>query len=441
MSNFPISEFSAFIEANQLFTQGERLLLAVSGGKDSVFMAHLFAAYGVNFGIAHCNFKLRGSDSDEDQAFVEALADHIQAPFFTVEFDTKAYAKQHNISTQMAARDLRYTWFEHIRTTHQFDKIAIAQHQTDVTETILLNLIRGTGIAGLHGIFPKRNQIIRPLLFLDEPTIQRLVTQNAITYREDKSNSSLSYKRNFLRHKVLPLLRTLNPEVDRTFSKNAAHIRAIEPLLEGCIQGLREDLLIQTEQGIRINKNAFLEINNPHILYEILMPYGFKLDVLQDLLKQSTIPGKQFHSATHTLYVDRAHYYLKATQYRSDSVHLVQTLPARICFSGKTYQLHLSDTVLIDKTKNLVQIDAELLDFPLQLRSWKQGDRFQPLGMRGKKKISDFYIQHKIPEPQKASIPLLINGDQTILSVGILQIHDAYKITKNTKKVLIFEVL
>lgn len=404
-------------------------------------MAHLFAQSGISFGIAHCNFRLRGKEAEQDQSFVRQLAAELNVPFFTVDFDTRAYAERQHVSIQMAARTLRYQWFEEIRSMHEYDKIAIAQHQTDVTETILLNMVRGTGIAGLHGILPIRDKVIRPLLFLNEQTIADIIQQHKIAYREDQSNASLYYKRNLLRHKVLPLLRTLNPDVDQTFSNNAAHIRALEPLLNEAIETLREKLIKKSDYGIHLSKKGLEAYTDPHILYEILAPYNFTIEVLQDLLNQSHIPGKRFDSETHTIYVDRDAYYIIENRQLSKAKVSIEQLPCQVRFQGKTYQFRLSEDLQINPGGKQVKLDADGLQFPLQLRSWEQGDKFQPLGMKGRKKISDLYTQHKIPEPYKDCIPVLVNGDLAILSAGLLQINDAYKISGNTKKVLIFELL
>lgn len=441
MKNLPIKEFLSFIAENDLFDPQDRILVAVSGGKDSVFMAHLFSRTKIKFAIAHCNFMLRGEESEQDKEFVKALARNLNVSFYTENFLTTQVAAKRGISTQMAARDLRYAWFEEIRASRGFDKIAIAQHQTDVTETILMNLVRGTGISGLHGILPKRGTIIRPLLFLNEDSIKKHISRCRIPFREDESNKSLHYRRNAIRHQVLPVLKELNPALDETFMANARRILAAETMLSSYKETLRKTLFIPDGDKIKMSVHDLARINDPFELFEVLSPYGFNVGVLQDLLKSFKNPGKKFFSETHMIVTDRDYIYLSEKNYPTEQLELIENLPMEVDFYQQRYRLYLSEDLKLPSPASTVKLDASRLVLPLTLRTWTAGDSFQPLGMKGRKKVSDFFIQLKIPDIKKATIPLLVNGDQNILSVGTRRISEAYKVTINTKKVLIFERL
>src|ERR1700761_1181499 len=224
----PVKNFTDFIEQNKLFGHNSKILAAVSGGMDSVLMPHLLKAAGFNFGIAHCNFQLRGDEALADQQFTKRLAAQLDVPFHTIDFDTKKYAAEKKISIQMAARELRYQWFDQISQQAGYDTIALAHHQNDAIETILLNLTRGTGIAGMHGILPRNGNLVRPLLFLRRDEIDELVKENKLGFVEDSSNASVKYARNKLRHEVIPKLKELNPSLEKTFDNNLRHFRDME---------------------------------------------------------------------------------------------------------------------------------------------------------------------------------------------------------------------
>lgn len=224
----PLKQFQDFIEQQQLFVRANKILLAVSGGKDSVLMLHLFKAIGIDIGVAHCNFNLRADEAQRDESFVGLLAKNLGLPFYVTHFDTKKYAAENKISTQMAARDLRYNWFEEIRHKEGYDYIALAQHQNDAVETVLINLTRGTGISGLHGILPKRDLLIRPLLFLNRQQIDEIVKTNHIDFVEDSSNASTNYTRNKIRLQVVPHLQEINPNLEKTFAENISRFAQLE---------------------------------------------------------------------------------------------------------------------------------------------------------------------------------------------------------------------
>lgn len=439
----PVNQFVNFIEQNSLFTPAAKILAAVSGGIDSVLMVHLLKAAGYDFGIAHCNFQLRGNEALRDQAFCRDLATTLGIPFHTINFDTKQYAAGNKISIQMAARDLRYQWFDTISQRANYEVVALAHHQNDTIETILLNLTRGTGIAGLHGILPKNGKLVRPLLFLNRAEIQTIVTTEGLTFVEDSSNASAKYARNKIRLEVVPKLKELNPSLEKTFENNLLHFRDLELLLE-----LKLDELRQTLPQIH-NDLTYLPITKVKklspkrlLLFKLLDEYGFNETTIDDLIASlDKHSGRVFESGTHTLLLDRENIILK----QKTATHLTEVIISTTDHEANfgVYKLNLlhDDSPLIIKDNPLaVSIDADKLVYPLKMRTWHEGDHFFPLGMKGKKKLSDFFINQKVPLHQKEEIPILVNGNGEIMWIGGYRPDERYKVSDNTKKVTIFEL-
>ena len=438
----PLQSFKDFIAQNMCFTAADPILLAVSGGKDSVLMAHFFKAAGYPFAIAHCNFNLRGDESQRDESFVRLLAASLDVHCHVTHFQTKAYAREHKLSTQMAARNLRYAWFEEVRASHGFAAIALAQHQDDAMETVLLNLTRGTGIAGLHGILPRRGHLVRPLLFLSRKEIDSLVSAENMSYVEDSSNSSTHYARNKIRHKVIPELKQLNANLEETFAHNIRRFADTELVLQNVVAGLRTQLLKSHHTDIYI---AIEELKSLQpqllLLFELLKPYGFSESVCSEIIegldKQS---GTSFYSLSHRITIDRSKLILSSKQ---------QSQLSHVLIHGHEEELHLGNACLSlsysalpyferDSTKAFV--DESLLIYPLVLRTRQHGDHFMPIGMKQKKKLSDFLIDEKVPLNEKDQIPLLINGNGELIWVAGWRQDERYKVTARTKKVAIFEL-
>lgn len=439
-----LSPFLTFIKQHALFDPGEKVLLAVSGGRDSVLMAHYFKQAGLNFGIAHCNFKLRDVEADAEEQFSSDLADELDVPFFTTFFNTLEYASGRGISIQMAARDLRYQWLEEIRADFNFAYIALAHHQNDAVETVLLNLTRGTGIAGLHGILPRRGKLIRPLLFLDRDEINETMRLQKFKYCDDSSNYTSKYARNKIRLEVIPVLKELNPHLEKTFKTNSLRFAELETVLRERVDQLRKKLFNKTgSHEIEIPISGIKQLNPQNtLLFELMSPFNFTEPVLRNLLKAlDGQAGKLFESPTHQIIVDRQKLIL-GLKSESHTPEMLISQPAdEILWNGQSFKSSmLPASAFRNKTdRNIVQLDRQKLIFPLKLRSWRAGDFFYPLGMNGKKKLSDYLIEQKIPRQHKAHVGVLENGNGDILWVSGFRADDRYKITHDSKIIFILE--
>ncbi len=439
----PVKKFIEFAQQNNLFHANSKILAAVSGGIDSVVMAHLLKAAGLNFSIAHCNFQLRGDEATRDQAFCNDLAQQFRVKFHTINFDTSAYATQNKISIQMAARDLRYQWFEQLRQQHGYDVIALAHHQNDAIETILLNLTRGTGIAGLHGILPRNGHLVRPLLFMGRDEVQELMEQNGLKYVEDSSNASTKYARNKIRHDVIPKLKELNPSLEKTFENSLQHFRDMELLLELRVEELKQELFSENGDEIQIALSGLKKIEPKRLLlFKLLQEYGFNETTVNDLIVSlDKHSGRVFESETYKLILDRERLILtKKDMGQPQTVQLNEGDHEIIYGRYRINVLHDDSPLIIKDNPLAVAIDSELLIYPLTIRPWQQSDFFYTLGMKTRKKLSDFFIQQKIPLHKKSAIPLLVNGNGDIMWIAGHRLSERYKVSAKTKKVTIFEL-
>lgn len=440
----PVKRFVDFVEQNLLFAPHTKVLAAVSGGMDSVLMAHLLHSAGYQFGIAHCNFMLRSHAADADQEFTRSLAKQFGVSFHTVNFDTQQYASANKVSIQMAARELRYNWFHQLCQTNGYEAIALAHHQNDTIETILLNLTRSTGIAGLHGILPKNGILVRPLLFLKREEIAGIMEEQNLAYVEDASNASVKYARNKIRHQVIPLLKELNPNLEETFESNLRNFRELEVLLNERVAGLRGELFTQDNEEIYIEIEALRHLSPKRLLlFKLLQPFGFIDNVVDDLLTAlDKHPGRIFESSGYRLVVDRTNLILSKKNLLNDEVIFIHQTDHSVIYRDYKVTLLHDDTPLIIKDNPLaVSIDADKLIYPLKIRAWQQGDQFHPLGMKTRQKLSDFFIHQKVPLHRKKEIPVLVNANADIIWIGGYRPDERYKVTDNTKKVTIFELI
>jgi tRNA(Ile)-lysidine synthase len=433
-----LERLMGYIEKEHLLMPHDKILLTVSGGKDSMLMAHLFAKAGYTIAIAHCNFQLRGSESDADEALVRKFATENNVPIYVKHFDTKIYAKDHQISIQMAARELRYTWFEKLRHELQFDRIAVAQHLNDHIETVLLNLSRGTGLQGLQGIFPIRERIIRPLLFLKASEIEHFVNMYGIAYRDDQSNFSTKYARNKIRIDIIPHFKKLQPDFELVFEQNINHFKESYQLLQQFVEPIRRKLFYPIDEGWGVRKEDLEPyIDNLPLLYELFSAFNFSKPVLSDLQQAWTREsGRIFQSDAYHMLLDRNELFIREKEFISPDEALITSETSTVEWKQYCFHADVSADLAIVKANEVAKLDYDVLVFPLTIRSWKVGDSFYPLGMEGRKKLSDFFINKKISLFEKENIPIVVNGNGDILWVANYRMDNRYKITANTKKVL-----
>jgi len=384
-------------------------------------LLHLFKNTGYDVTALHVNFGLRGEESDEDESFVKARCQHWGIHCMVKPVLTKNYATSKGVSIQMAARDLRYEWFSELISATKGAVVATAHHINDSGETMLLNLVRGTGIDGLTGIPVKNNGIIRPLAFATREDISHYAAEHAITWREDESNLDDHYQRNFLRHRVMGLLKQINPSLDNTLSKNFSRLGAERELMERSLAALKENYLLDGDNNIRIPKKSIEEfIHKSGVLLRMIEPFGFNFSNAESIVTaMNGQSGKMFFSNTHALVVDREDLIISSFQLPEIDFTILET----------------TDTTFSDDP-DVACLDADKIQFPLTARRWKEGDSFHPLGMKGRKKLSDFLIDEKISVIGKQSVFVMTSGEEIIWLVG-MRIDDRFKITPATTRVLI----
>ncbi|MDR3132574.1 MAG: tRNA lysidine(34) synthetase TilS [Prevotellaceae bacterium] len=436
-----MQRFQQYCAAHGLPGRNSKWLLAVSGGVDSMTLAHLCYQSGWETGIAHCNFSLRGSESDGDERFVKQWAQERTIPFFSARFDTKHYAAAHGVSTQMAARTLRYTWFEEIRATQNYAGIVTAHHAGDNAETLLLNLTRGTGLKGLCGMAPVAGHIIRPLLFATRREIAAYAAAQSIAYREDASNATDDYARNRIRHNVLPELQKINPSFTESLQQTMHHLSQSCRIIEGERKKVMEQCCSFSDDEMHISIAALKATPQYDFwLFEILQPCHFSGTVAKEVAEAlDAQAGKRFYSPTHILIKDRDT--LIITRLPDTEKHEEFFVPES-CQAISTpivmrFERRRKDTdFALSQGKNAAHLAVERLKFPLTLRLWRDGDAFRPFGMKGMKKVSDFLIDEKVPLHKKAQQYVLLSGNDIVWLVG-RRIDERYKVTEETEEILI----
>lgn len=437
-------EFEAFVDEQRLFSKDDRILLALSGGVDSVVLAELLLELGYTFSAAHCNFHLRGEESNRDAEFVIKWAERKKVKLFVQDFDTYAYMQEKGISLEMAARELRYSWFENLMQENQIDYLLTAHHADDSAETFFINLLRGTGIAGLHGILPKNGNIIRPLLFATRKSILDYAELKNIQFVEDSTNSETKFLRNKIRHRVIPMLKEISPDFDSIIRKNIERLRDTETVFRNTVENVKDEIIIRENENIKISIAELQSLNPMGIyLYEILSNYGFNESVVNNVsMVLDAESGKRFYSKTHCLLKDRE--YLLIYPIEKEETETEYSIDAEITsiiepFKAKIEVLKDLNFISVPKKANVAMLDMDLLNFPLKLRHWKQGDSFVPFGMRKKKKLSDFFTSNKYSLLDKERQWLLCSGDEIVWVVG-KRIDDRFKVSNSTKSVLKIEI-
>ena len=435
-----LNELKRFIAENNLIRPGDRILLAVSGGIDSMVMAHLFLNLGYNTAIAHCNFGLRGKDSDKDEDLVRNFAGEHDIPFYTNRFETKSFAKKNGYSVQMAARELRYTWFEQIMKEKGYSFVSVAHNLNDNVETLLINLTRGTGIAGLTGMKPVNNRVIRPLLFATRNDITIYCNQNKIKFREDRSNADIKYIRNKIRHQVIPLLREINPSIELTLNETTERLSGITEIVSDFISELRNRVTEQRDSSIAFNISLLKDhIYNRAVLFELFKPYGITNVRLNDLIK--VIHGKtggQINTGSHRIMKNRKEIIVSGEDTGAETYFTINETDdfTRIPGISSVAVLETSGTFEIPSDPFTACVDLDKILFPLTIRRWKAGDYFYPLGMRHKKKLSDYFIDSKYSRLDKENKLILESAGKIIWIIGD-RIDNRFRITSSTKNALI----
>lgn len=442
-----LTAFKKYIADYSLFGQEDKVMLAISGGIDSMVMLELFQRSGLNFAIAHCNFGLRGNESNEDEKFVTSIAQAHNIPLYVKYFKTREYAGFNKISVQMAARYLRYEWFDELLQTEQYRVIATAHHLDDQIETFFINALRGTGISGLHGILPNRSNIVHPMMFAFRRQIEEFAVDEAIAFREDSSNRSSKYMRNKIRHDLLPLLGELNPDFRKTLTSTISRIREAETMLSRHMDEVKAKVTTIVDGLPAFNIEALKEFEPTDLyLYELLKPYNFSRFTTDDLYRAlDELSGKQFFSPTHRVIKDRDLLLLTETgpgnESNTDEIRIEPgqediTTPVNL----KITHLSNTDVAEISKSGQIAMFDADLIDWPLRLRKWKEGDTFMPYGMTSSKKLSDYFIDNKFSIVEKENAWLLISGNKIAWLVGH-RIGHSFRVTGETKNILKIELL
>lgn len=422
-----------------------KLLVAISGGLDSVTLAHLCHKLGLDIALAHCNFNLRGAESDADEAFVLQFAEDLNVECFIERFNTSTFAKEQKLSTQMAARKLRYDWFNLLAKEMEFDYILTAHHADDNLETFLINLSRGTGLEGLTGIPEINNNIARPLLTFSRDEIEVYAKSNNLKWREDSSNTSTKYLRNKLRHEVIPILKGINPQLLQNFNKTQTYLQDSSEIIDDYIEEVSDAVISEVNgDSIKFNIAKIETLNNPKAyLYELLKDYNFTAwnDVYNLLSAQS---GKQIFSATHRLVKDRKHLLLSKISLADDKVDDNKT----ISITAETTEvktpfgiLHFGEAdAVFGKRTDVIFVDKSKLHFPLTMRQWREGDVFYPLGMQGKKKLSKYFKDEKLSLIDKEHVWLLCSGDDIVWVIN-RRADNRFKVTKTTNQIIKIELL
>ncbi|MEM9416792.1 MAG: tRNA lysidine(34) synthetase TilS [Bacteroidota bacterium] len=433
-----LEAFLSFILEHQLLPSQGTTLLAVSGGVDSVVMTRLFQQAKLPFAVAHCNFGLRGDASVQDESWVRALAQQYAVDFYTQTFDVSAHACSKGISIQMAARELRYAWFQALCEEHGFEKVATAHHNNDNLETVLLHLTKGTGLAGLHGILPGQGRYIRPLLFASKIDLIQYARTEGLAWREDGSNQKDDYQRNLLRHQVVPQLRKINPNLEATFRTTVERLYQTETFFNEQTAILRQQLCDQQGTDYYVHIASIQDKPwAPVVLWEWLKSFGFQFASLKKLLTHPPATGTRIQSATHFLYVNRDQWIITpCTPSASPVLYSLEATTPTLAIPGYELQCtHIPRSqyqLVTDKT--VAALDQAQLQFPLVVRRWQPGDAFYPLGMQHRKKLSDFLIDNKVPRLHKAQVWVVTSEEKIVWVVGY-RIDDRFKITNHTQQV------
>lgn len=436
-------EFKDYASRNALFTKDDRILLAVSGGIDSMVMAHLFARMSADTVIAHCNFRLRGAESDMDEELVRSYAGKNNIPFHSVSFDTRKFAGEKGISVQMAARDLRYEWFEQLKHQQGCSHIAAAHNLNDNIETLLINLTRGTGLTGLAGMKPSANGIIRPLLFATRARIEAWCNEFSIPFREDRSNAETKYTRNKIRHLVIPVLKEINPSIEETLNETALRLGGLDNILSGYIGGIRTQLSEKRGRSLVFDNKKLAEFSTgKSMIFELFCPWGITEPLageLQKLINAGT--GKQIFTLTHRILKNRNELIVSPVRREHQADLLLESVEDLLTMPSVRFASidQVDSGYRIPRDPHIASIDREKIRLPLLVRRWKEGDYFVPLGMKNRKKLSDYFVDNKFSRIRKEET-MILESDGDIVWIMGERLDDRFRVTESTRTVLRIEM-
>lgn len=433
--------FLQFIRDKELLQKDEKVLLAFSGGIDSVVLAKVLKDSKLPFAIAHCNFKLREEESDQDEIFAKKIAALYDVPFFSIQFETKVYSKKNKISIQEAARELRYTWFEQIRADNSFDKIATAHHLNDSIETFFINVLRGTGLKGLKGIPAVNNHVIRPLLFASRKEIEQFAKEKKLKWREDRSNEQDDYLRNRLRHHLIPTLVKEQNDFEQNMAKSMFMFQFADEIQQLFIEDWKKKHVRSDANGFAIIplKEIDRSPTAEALLSAVLYSYGITNLDIQKILAAGS--GKVFKSKEVDILVDRDRLIIRKSKAEKPEILRLSSLPDRLEIGGQRYVFTLLNANKLEgipRDESIQVVNADHLRFPLEIRKWQAGDSFYPLGMTKRKKVSDFLVDKKVNLFEKERVNVLLSGNDIVCIFGH-RIDDRFKLTDETHSVLHIE--
>jgi len=442
-----INLFKEYIDQNNLIQTNDKVLLAVSGGIDSVVMLDLFEKLGVNYAIAHYNFKLRNDESDDDEKLVKELAKKYKVDVFADSCDTKEFARNNGLSIQEAARDLRYTWFNKICKENNYSLIAVAHNNDDNIETFFINLFRGAGVKGLKGIPVKRQNIIRPLMFATRAQIEKYAHANNLVFREDSSNKSDDYLRNKIRHHLIPVIEEISPGFDYAINKSIDNLNEADLLMRSFINEKKQQLFSSNNGGtVKIDLKELQKLSPISIwLYYLLTEFGFTRKITDAVclsLENENRIGLKFSSSEYELLIDRDYLLIRKIAEKSSTKQFTISFdksaisePIEIVIEHHNY----SPEFIFSHSNNVAYFDSEKLSFPLVIRKWEHGDRMIPFGMKGSKLISDILIDNKVDLFVKEDTYVVTNNKKIIWLVGHRSSNE-FRVTKSTKKICMMKL-
>lgn len=432
----------AYIKQHQLLSDCGKVIVGISGGADSVALLHFLKEEGYQCVAAHCNFHLRGEESNRDEQFVRNLCHKWDIALEVIDFNTEKIASEQKISIEMAARELRYRWFEELRLKHNAEAIAVAHHKDDSVETFLLNLIRGTGIRGLSGMKPANGNIIRPLLCVSRNEVEVYADNNHLDFVIDSTNSETLYTRNKIRLEVLPLLQQINPAIKETIIQTSGYLNDTAELYLAEIEQQRNKLVREEAGKIYISIRNLQEspFAQP-ILFELLSPYGYNSHVCGEIFNSlNGLSGKQFYSPEYRLIKDREELILEIR--KDENVQPVTILSPEVIITHPvkmSIKIVSADDFIIPKDKRIGCFDADKVNFPLTFRKWQTGDRFTPFGMKGSKKLSNYFSDHKYSLLRKEEALVLCSNDKIIWLVGE-RTDNRFRIDEHTTRILVIQL-